>query len=88
MTARRFRKKPVEVEAVQYDGTVGSYLEIRHWSGKAFRYNDERTLTVRTPEGVMFPLPGDWIVREATGEFRRCKPDIFAATHEPADGAR
>jgi len=24
----------------------------------------------------------DWIIRDVTGEFRLCKPDIFAATFE------
>jgi hypothetical protein len=33
---------------------------------------------------------GDWIIRGVKGELYPCKPDIFAATHEPVDltGAR
>lgn len=28
--------------------------------------------------------PGDWIITGIKGEFYPCKPDIFAATYEPA----
>ena len=28
---------------------------------------------------------GDWIIKGVQGEFYPCKPDIFAATYEPAD---
>lgn len=29
--------------------------------------------------------PGDWIITGVAGEHYPCKPDIFAATYEPAD---
>jgi hypothetical protein len=28
--------------------------------------------------------PDDWIIRGVKGELYPCKPDIFAATYEPA----
>jgi hypothetical protein len=28
--------------------------------------------------------PGDWIIMGVHGEFYPCKPDIFAATYDPA----
>jgi hypothetical protein len=28
---------------------------------------------------------GDWIIKGIKGEFYPCKPDIFAATYEPAE---
>jgi hypothetical protein len=28
--------------------------------------------------------PGDWIIKGVKGEFYPCKPDIFAATYDPA----
>ena len=28
--------------------------------------------------------PGDWIIRGVSGELYACKPDIFAATYDPA----
>jgi hypothetical protein len=35
----------------------------------------------------MTAQPRDWIIRGVAGEFYPCKPDIFAATYEPADEA-
>jgi hypothetical protein len=32
----------------------------------------------------MTAMPGDYIIRGVKGEFYPCKPDIFAATYEPA----
>lgn len=31
--------------------------------------------------------PGDWIITGVAGEHYPCKPDIFAATYEPVEGA-
>ena len=42
-------------------------------------------LLIATMEGVMQAKPGDWIIQGVQGEFYPCKPDIFAATYEPAE---
>ena len=39
---------------------------------------------IPTLEGTMTAKPGDFIIRGVKGEFYPCKPDIFAATYEPA----
>lgn len=44
-------------------------------------------LEVETLEGTMTADLGDWIIRGVQGELYPCKPDIFAATYEPADAA-
>lgn len=41
---------------------------------------------IETLEGTMTARPGDWIIRGVKGEIYPCKPDIFAATYEPAVG--
>ncbi|WP_293905917.1 hypothetical protein [Phenylobacterium sp.] len=41
-------------------------------------------ILIRTLEGELSGLPGDWIIRGVKGELYACKPDIFAATYEPA----
>jgi len=41
---------------------------------------------IDTLEGGGNVCPGDWIIRGVKGEFYPCKPDIFDATYEPADG--
>jgi hypothetical protein len=43
------------------------------------------TLDIHTLEGVMRADLGDWIIRGVKGEVYPCKPDIFAATYDPAD---
>lgn len=39
---------------------------------------------VDTPEQGHRVCPGDWIITGVKGERYPCKPDIFAATYEPA----
>ena len=42
-------------------------------------------LVITTLEGDMMVEWGDWIIRGVKGELYPCKPDIFAATYEPAE---
>jgi len=39
---------------------------------------------IDTKEGGHIVCPGDWIITGVQGERYPCKPDIFAATYEPA----
>ena len=43
------------------------------------------SLLIPTLEGTMQADENDWIIRGVKGELYPCKPDIFAATYEPAD---
>lgn len=43
------------------------------------------SLRIPTLEGVMIARHGDWIIRGVQGELYPCRPDIFAATYEPAE---
>ena len=84
--AERFRKKPVVIEAVQWDGN--NYAELRDFIGDSL---DEAWSTggycfINTPGGRMNAYVGDWIIRGVAGEFYPCKQDIFEATYEPVDG--
>jgi hypothetical protein len=91
----RYRKKPVEIEALQFDGTVISANRILGWIGsnggdakRAHATRPELGLVIHTLEGSMRAEPGDWIIRGVHGEFYPCKPEIFAATYEPVgDGS-
>lgn len=83
----RFRKKPVEIEAMQF--VVGEIDAVLEWvaghGGKIGTYRDlfdDPYLEIETLEGVMEASLGDWIIRGVKGEFYPCKPDIFAATYE------
>jgi hypothetical protein len=83
----KFRKRPVVVEAVQWDG-VNHEAEMRGLipAGTLLpwvRRGD--SLWIATLEGTMEARVGDYIIRGVNGEFYPCKPDIFAATYEAAE---
>lgn len=80
----QFRKKPVVIEAVQFRaGEQDGELADDVIAGRV-RYTEEGTMLIHTLEGTMEAQPGDWIIRGVKGELYPCKPDIFAATYEPA----
>lgn len=78
-----FVKRPVEVEAVLWDGTEDCQREIVNWSKGAVSgwFDEEYFLSVNTLEGVMRADVGHWIIRGVAGEFYPCKPEIFAETY-------
>jgi hypothetical protein len=92
-----YRKKPVVIEAWQFQGGWDSALSIMQSAGVTGE-DDERMLwshsgddevgqiEIPTLEGTMRADKGDWIIKGVKGELYPCKPDIFAATYEPADG--
>lgn len=75
-----YRKKPVVIEAVQFN--VGGdhpavHADPRSPTGWAIH-------TLENTEIKHEVTPGDWIITGVQGENYPCKPDIFAATYEPA----
>lgn len=84
--AVQYRKKPVVIEAMQlvadpsdeFNDAINAFMAGCDWVG------DRDGIDIRTLEGVMHADPGDWIIKGVKGEFYPCKPDIFAATYEPA----
>lgn len=82
-----FRKKPVEIEAVQWNPeTKPSTFPEWFWT-LLVRYPElfdpaTGVLIIQTPEGDMKANTGDWIIRGIAGEIYLCKPHIFAATYE------
>lgn len=82
----KFKKKPVIIEAIQWTGiNVDEVLEFILTTGSARRdCGDRNCLFIDTLEGTMRADRGDWIIKGVKGEFYPCKPDIFAATYEPA----
>lgn len=84
-----FRKKPVEIEAVQITRGLGLIeTPAPDWIKEAIRSGAIREAsangwTISTIEGDMTASPGDWIIQGVMGEIYPCKPDIFAATYDP-----
>jgi hypothetical protein len=88
---QKFRKKPVVIEAVQADGTPDINRKIIDWTrgsrtpASMDKHPDHGSrLSIATLEGAMWVSPGDWIIKGINGEFYPCKPDVFAATYDPA----
>lgn len=79
-TMRLFRKKPVVIGAIQYDGTNAGEIETA--TGAGTLYARDGDMFIHTLEGEMRASPGDWIIRGVKGELYPCKPDIFAETYE------
>lgn len=82
MSAMRYRKKPVVIEAVCLDGSL---LEdaFAAFLGDQLVEFDEFGVDIPTLEGTMHANLGDWIIKGVKGELYPCKPDIFEATYEP-----
>ena len=83
-----FRKKPVVIEAVQWNGSnlseIAAFVTITHTV--VHEEGLPVVIVIPTLERSMGATLNDWIIKGVKGEFYPCKPDIFAATYEPAEG--
>lgn len=76
----KFRKKPVEIEAIKWTGD--NFGELIQFAKTDIWFDDLGTLWIGTLEGDMIAKKGDYIIKGVKGEFYPCKPDIFAETYE------
>ena len=82
----KFRKKPVIIEAIQYDGSPASGSAACNFMGlERVLFSDTQGLFIDTLEGTMTAAIGDWIIKGVKGEIYPCKSEIFEMTYEPAD---
>lgn len=93
MTALRFRKRPVEVEAIQWTGD--NYPAVNHFAASHFAVLDEQDrANCDDPEATaqvfdvlhstwILVYTGDWIIRGIQGEHYPCRADVFETTYEP-----
>lgn len=82
----KYRKKPVEIEAVKFEDTTESISVIAEMSHDNLIRVDYRqtpiVMRIPTLEGTMTAQVGDYIIRGIEGELYPCKPDIFEKTYE------
>ena len=89
----KYCKKPVEIEAIQWNGAneseieafVGDAAKFTVTSDAAWKVNIAKPITkleIETLEGTMVAQIGDFIIRGVEGEFYPCKPDIFERTYD------
>jgi hypothetical protein len=70
----QYHKKPVIVEAVQWNGGAHPLVETEH--GNAY---------VLGKQGYVMIYPNDWIIAEQDGSGHYpCNPEVFTATYEAA----
>ena len=93
---KKYRKKPVVIEAIQYKDDSKETLDamrefvtarkltidIVDTAWKAGQGPPCRMITIETLEGDHRVTLGDFIIKGIAGEFYPCKPDIFHATYE------
>ncbi len=81
---QKFVKKPVVIEAIQYDGA--NITEIETFVGgklpTVMNSNKDTQLVVSTLEGDMKISKKDYVIKGVNGEFYPCKPDVFEKTYD------
>ncbi len=92
----RYRKKPIVIEAFQFDGDLkdrdGNYY-VPEWAINAYNegilhydsldnYSPPCELFINTMEGKMNVSVGDYVIQGIKGGLYPCKPDIFEAIYE------
>lgn len=91
MEAKKYRKKPVVIEAIQLTAkTVPECYEFLNAKGNFPECGmgidpADGQFKITTLEGVHVANDGDWIIKGVKGEFYPCKNDIFEETYQFAD---
>jgi hypothetical protein len=95
MSAQKFRKVPVVIEAIRYDGS--NHDEINTWTGGRFHQvdaedrGDDPDITAQVLDVLhstwVGVKDGQWVIRGVQGEFYPCDATVFGATYEPVGDA-
>lgn len=84
MSVKQYRKKPVVIEALLWNGDnlrdVEEFFGITNPAPEDTYSNGK--IPIDTLEGTMTASKGDYIIKGVQGEFYPCKPDIFESTYE------
>jgi hypothetical protein len=84
----KFRKLPVEIEAILFDfapATADAIVEMAGPDSDRVLTFDENGVHIETLEGTMTGNLGDYIIKGVKGELYPCKPDVFMATYEASN---
>lgn len=90
----RYRKRPVEIDAIQFTGH--NHAAIQSFTGPSLFSGVDDEDRVDDPEIVaevwdklhatwVGVKADQWIIRGVQGEFYPCDPDVFHATYEPVE---
>lgn len=95
-TERTFRKKPVNIKAIEFDELVAygiangaAVIDGMPWSfkykGHPVTHENNDCYLIPTLEGTMKFNRGEWLITGVAGEIYPCKPNIFSATYEEVE---
>ena len=91
MSIKKFKKKPVVIEAYQWVGGLRTcpfepdnedVTGPEHVGCDRCRFKLSSHRIIDTLEGRMKACPGDFIIKGVKGELYPCKPEIFNQTYE------
>jgi hypothetical protein len=89
---RKYRKKPVVIEAIQFFDDADTLIKLSEFLNDDIRVDysipDKPVLKIQTLEGEHIASIGDYIIKGVKGEFYPCKPDIFEMTYEAIEESR
>jgi hypothetical protein len=82
MNETEFKKRPIKVVAMQYDGTEKSFEALSTFTDYLIEEIEDGQLQIPTLEGPMRVNQSDWIIKGIKNEFYPCREDIFNETYE------
>lgn len=98
MSIKKFKKKPIIIEALQFTGhnamEIEMFMEQQLVSSAVPRYmeldndipNNAYIIKIPTREGIQTAIKLDWVIKGNTAEFGDhfwiCKPDYFKEAYE------
>jgi len=96
-TGQLFRKKPITVQAIQWDGTMANagaiveWIEMLNVGEDKIRFlepNDSPTkgvscIQLNTAEGTSYAYSGDWVVWGTKNDVYPCTDSVFKDVFEP-----
>lgn len=86
----RFKKKPVEIEAMQWttDVPMKDFERFANYLVRSSDDNESFYVYDRLHDTWVEFEYNDWIIKGVQGEFYPCKPDVFEATYDPVVALR
>ena len=81
----KYKKHPVEIEAIKYTRERPADILDFVPEEKVFFSESMNEYYIETLEGNMYLTDGDYVIKGVNGEFYPCKPEIFEKTYEVVD---
>ena len=70
----KYKTKPIVVDAVQWF-KMGDHPAV-------YKPTPNSLPLIKTPEGLFFVTPGDWVITGESGWHCLCKPEVFSLSYD------